>query len=347
MVGTYTENLGHVNGKATGIYTCRFNPANGTLAIIDSMPGLANPSFVTFAPDGKHLYAVGENGGKPSQPYGSVAAYSVGTNGHLTKINEMPSYGVAPCHVSTDRTGRFVFIANYSTGSIASYGIRADGGLTDSICYRQDKGEHPWAHQVVPSADNHYLWAADKGIDRLFVYKIEADGKLTRTTEIPAPPKAGPRHLDFNPLDPSLVAWINENASSIVTGRYNAQTGKFTQLDTRPTLPADFHGENTCADLHFHPNGLFMYGSNRGHNSIAVFSIDPATGKVKPLGQTPTGGEIPRNFLITPDGKWLLAANQNSSTVTSFRIDAKTGLLTPAGKPNRVPTPVCLKMKPF
>jgi 6-phosphogluconolactonase len=346
FVGTYTEKLGHVDGKAVGIYACRFNPRSGALVIVDSTPGLANPSFLTLAPDGKHLYAVGENGGKPGQPYGSVAAYNVGPFGKLSKINEMPSYGVAPCHVSTDRTGRFVFVANYATGNIASYGIRPDGGLTDSICFRQDKGAHPWAHMVYPAPDKRFLWSCDKGSDRVFVYTIEPDGKLTRTTEIQAAQNAGPRHLDFHPTDPNLIAWINENDNTVVTGRFNPATTRFTQIDNQSTLPTGFKGNNTCADIHFHPNGRFLYGSNRGHNSIAVFAVDAVTGKIKAIGNTPVGGEIPRNFLITADGKWLLAANQNSSTVTSFRINDQTGLLTPAGT-SRVPTPVCLKALPF
>lgn len=344
FVGTYTQKLGHVDGKASGIYVCRLDTASGALTVIDSVTDLANPSFLTLSPNKTRLYAVGENGGKPDQPFGSVAAYQVSPEGKLLKINEVPSFGVAPCHISTDLLGQFVFVANYVTGNVLSYGIRPDGGLTDSLCHRQHPGEHPWAHQVLTSPDNHLLWAVDKGADRVFAYEFDTLGHLALAATLPLPKGAGPRHMDFCPTDPTLMAVINELNGSVLTFRYDEQSRQFARLDSLSTLPAEFSASNTCADLHFHPNGRFLYGSNRGHDSIVMYAIDAATGKLTLLGHQAAGGAAPRNFMLTPDGKWMLVAHQNSSTVSSFRVDAETGRLKPAGVPNRVATPVCLKM---
>jgi 6-phosphogluconolactonase len=344
FVGTYTQKLGHVDGKASGIYVCRFDTASGALTVVDSATDLANPSFLTLSPNKTRLYAVGENGGKPEQPFGSVAAYQASPEGKLLKINEVSSYGVAPCHISTDLLGQFVFVANYVTGNVLSYGIRPDGGLSDSLCQRQHPGEHPWAHQVLTAPNNHLLWAVDKGADRVFAYNFGGNGRLEQAAALPLPKDAGPRHLDFCPADPTLMAVINELSCSVLTFRYDESTKQFTRLDSLSTLPVGFAAQNTCADIHFHPNGKFLYGSNRGHDSIVIYAIDPASGKLTLVGHQAAGGAVPRNFMLTPDGRWMLVAHQNSSTVSAFRVDAVTGRLTPAGAPSRVATPVCLKM---
>ena len=344
FVGTYTQKLGHVDGKASGIYVCRLDLTSGALTVVDSATGIANPSFLALSPNKTRLYAVAENGGKPDQPFGSVAAYQVSPEGKLTKINEVLSYGVAPCHISTDVLGQFVFVANYGTGNVLSYGIRPDGGLTDSLDQEQHPGVHPWAHQALTSPDNHLLWAVDKGADRVFAYDLDTNGRLALSATLSLPKDAGPRHLDFCPADPSLMAVINEVNSTVLTFRFDSQSRQFTRLDSLSTLPTGFAGNNSCADLHFHPNGRFLYGSNRGHDSIVIYAVDPATGRLTLVGHQPAGGAVPRNFVLTPDGKWLLAAHQNSSTVSAFRVDEESGRLTPMGAPSRVPTPVCLKM---
>jgi len=344
FVGTYTQKLGHVDGKASGIYVCRLDTTSGVLTVVDSVTGLANPSFLTLSPNKTRLYAVGENGGKPDQPFGTVAAYQVGPEGKLLKINEVSSYGVAPCHISMDLVGLFVFVANYGTGNVLSYGIRPDGSLTDSLCSHQHPGKHPWAHQALAAPDNLMLWAVDKGTDQVFAYEPDSIGRLPVSAILTLPEGAGPRHLDFCPADPTLMAVINELSCSVLTFRYDPQTKQFTRLDSLSTLPTGFSGKNTCADLHFHPNGRFLYGSNRGHDSIVIYEVDPATGRLKLIGHQAAGGATPRNFLLTPDGKWMLVAHQNSSTVATFRVDVATGRLTPTGSPCRVATPVCLKM---
>jgi 6-phosphogluconolactonase len=343
FAGTYTEKLGHVDGKASGIYTCRFDPESGALTVVDSATDIANPSFLCISPDKKQLYAVAETGGTPDQPFGGVAAYRINENGKLLKINEVTSYGVAPCHVSTDRSGKFVFVANYVTGNVLSFGIRPDGGLTGPLDMVQHPGEQPWAHMIVPAPDNSSVWAVDKGADRIFQYLLSPDGKLKLQRSQATAKGAGPRHLDFNQMAPQQFAVINELNSTVNYYRQE-NDGSVTILDSVSTLPAGFSGENSCADLHFHPNGRFLYGSNRGHDSIVIFAVDAETGKLEMLGHQSTLGKFPRNFLITPDGKWLLAANQNSDTVSAFRIDAETGMLTPAGAPSPVKTPVCLRV---
>lgn len=343
FVGTYTQKLGHVDGKATGIYTCRLDSGTGALTVTDTATGIDNPSFLCISPDKKFLYAVAENGGTPDRPFGSVVAYRIQEKGKLQKINEVSSYGVAPCYVSTDKSGKFVLVANYATGNVATYGVQADGALTDSLCVEKHPGKSPWAHMIVPSPDGGAIWAVDKGIDRVFIYDISGEGKLKEAFSFSTAKGAGPRHLEFNPAEPSQFAVINENNSTVNYYR-KGEDFDIRRLDSLSTLPADFKANNSCADIHFHPNGKFLYGSNRGHNSIVVYAVDTQTGKLTLLQHQSTLGEIPRNFLITPDGKWLMAANQNSSTVAAFRIDAATGLLSPAGAPSAVPTPVCLKL---
>jgi 6-phosphogluconolactonase len=344
-VGTYTQKLGHVDGKATGIYSCAFDTITGSLRIVDTVGGLDNPSYLTLSPDGRVLYAVGENGGKPNKPFGQVASYRIVDvrHGFLEKNKvEMPSYGIAPCHVSTDRTGKYVFVANYVTGNVVSYRAKqTDGTLSDSVSMCRHAGKEPWAHQVVPSPDNTLLYAVDKGADGIFTYKIGEKGHLAPLKKIPTAKGSGPRHMVFNPKNPNEFAVIMELSNRINLYRLDAQ-GKAVCVDSTSTLPAGFNEASYCADIHYHPNGRYVYGSNRGHNSIVVMEVG-AEGRLTVKGHVPSGGTFPRSFVLTPDGKWMLAANQNSSTVQVYRVDAKTGMITPAGAPANVPTPVCLK----
>ncbi len=342
-VGTYTQKLGHVDGKATGIYVCKFDTVTGNLRIADTIVGLNNPSYLTLSPDGRHLFAVGENGGKPNEPFGQVVAYKISDirNGALSKINEVASYGIAPCHINTDRTGKYVFVANYGTGNVLSYAIQPDGSLTDSLCLYRHAGKEPWAHQVVPSPDNNLLYAVDKGADGIFQYKIDKNGRLVPLRKIPTAKGAGPRHLAFNPANANEFAVIRELDNRIATYRLDAEQ-KAVCVDSSSTLPAYFTETSYCADIHYHPNGRFVYGSNRGHNSIVVMAVSPE-GRLTVKGHVPSGGTFPRSFVLTPDGRWMLVANQNSSTVQIYRVDAQTGMPTPVGAPANVPTPVCLK----
>lgn len=347
LVGTYTENLGFVDGKATGIYTCRFDTATGVLTIVDTTTGIANPSFLSFSPDHRYAYAVAENGGKPEAPFGSVVAYRTDANGGLEKINEVPSYGAAPCHVSTDVSGKYVLVANYATGNVLSYGVKADGSLTDSLSSDHHPGATPWAHMIGPTSFGpERLLSVDKGDDQVFLYDLR-QGKLQRIDSLRLAPGAGPRHFAFHPTDPTLGFVINENSCSVASVRFGADGLHPVVLDSLSTLPAGYKDPNSCAEILVHPSGRWVYASNRGHNSIAIFGVDPATGKLTLVGHEPTQGAFPRNFTISPDGHWLLAANQNSGNVVAFRIDPQTGKFMGPGKSSAVPTPVCLQWFKF
>lgn len=342
FVGTYTKNMGWVNGKAKGIYTCHMNNLTGELTVVDSTTDIQNPSFLTISPDKKYLYAVAENGVDALARYGSVVAYKITEGGKLLKINEIPSYGAAPCFISTDKKGKFVFVANYSTGTIASYGVKADGGLTDSICVIKEAGKAPLAHQIFESPDASSVFVIDKGADKIFIYDKAISGKLTFKNSVATAEGAGPRHFDFAPnLKFGYV--INELSSTINAYSFNAIKNELKELQSISTLPSDFKGQNTCAEIAVHPNGRFVYGSNRGHNSIAIFKIKD-DGTLESVGYEPTQGNTPRNFMISPDGQLLLAANQNSDNVVAFSIDAATGKLKPTGKNNVIMTPVCLRV---
>jgi 6-phosphogluconolactonase len=334
FVGTYTQNLGFVNGKGVGIYTCRMDTANGALTVIDSTTDIENPSFLTVSPDKKYLYAVSEM----ALSSGKVCAYKIGNNGKLLKINDVSSYGTAPCHLSTDPSGKFVFVANYVTGNVSSYGVKADGGLTDSLSMQRNDGEQPLAHQILTQPNQKTVWAVDKGADKIFTYDLNEKGQLTSRKSIVTTNGSGPRHLALTP-DKKFAYVINEVNSTI--NAYSYQT-ELVDIQTISTLPAGFNEKNTTAEIAVHPNGQFVYGSNRGHNSIVLFKIDPSTGKLNWVAHEPTQGAIPRHFMITPDGKLLLVANQNSDNVVAFAIDGATGLLKPTGQKSRVMTPVCL-----
>ena len=343
-IGTYTANLGFVDGKAAGVYTCRLDTATGAVTVIDSAAAY-NPSFVTLSPDKKFLYAVSEGGGKPTEPFGGVMAFKIGDNGHLTKLNQVSSYGVAPCHISTDKTGKFVFVANYVNGSVESYGVKPDGSLTDAIQKLQYAGKDPFAHEMFTTPDNRFVLVVNKGLDTVFVYKLEADGKFTEIHKGGTVKGAGPRHLSFNTarlndkgVMPAYV--INENNSTVDAFDFDTHSGTLTNFQTVSALPADFKGTNTGAEIEVHPSGNFLYASNRGHNSIAVFQI-AADNKLTLVENVSSQGAIPRNFKISPDGKILLVANQNSGNIVAFKIDAVTGKLTPSTS-SKVLTPVCI-----
>jgi 6-phosphogluconolactonase len=342
FVGTYTQNLGFVDGKASGIYACSFDDEKGTLTVLDSTVGINNPSFLSISEDKKYVYAVGENAAKGEKPYGEAVAYKITEGYKLLKINQLPSYGAHPCHISTDKTGKFVFLANYSSGTVTSYSVNDDGSLKDSICTRLHEGEKPNAHQIFTSTNNKTVFAVDKGADKVFIYNLGEKGQLELNNKISTAVGAGPRHADFNPKKPSQFALINELNNTVSIYDFDDKTLKINALDSILTLPSDFKGDNTTAEIFYHPTGKFVYGSNRGHNSIAIFKVDEK-GKLTSLGYAPTQGSKPRSFMITPDGKWLLAANQDSNNVAIFQIDVQTGLLT-LKNVSKVLTPVCLKM---
>lgn len=336
--GAYTR----AGGK--GIATSSFDPSTGKLSAPELAAEIGNPSFLAIHPKGTHLYSVGEAG------EGIVAAFAIQADGKLNKLNQKPTRGSSPCHLALDRTNRMLIVVNYATGSTISYRLNADLSLGDEGSFVEHKGSSvnaqrqtsPHAHSVNISKNNKWAVVADLGTDEYIVYAIEpATGKIARNGAAKAKPGAGPRHFHFHPSY-KFAYGVNELGSSVTAFSWNERAGELSELHTVSTLPSDFAGQSTCAEVLVHPNGRFVYASNRGHNSIASFSVD-STGKLTPVERTPSGGRIPRNFRIDPTGKWLLAANQESSNVCVFRLDPLTGLLTPFGEPVSLSMPVCIR----
>lgn len=350
-IGSYTE-----NGRLDGIFLVKMNSATGALEQVGAVDGGPNPSFLTISPNGRMLYAVNETDMTEGKPTGAVSAYSIDpTSGALTFFNEQASQGASPCYVSTDRKGRVAFVANYGSGTLATLPIANDGGLelatqavqhvgTGPVTDRQEKAH---AHCVIPHPNNRFVLAADLGADRVLVYRFDEQSTTLQHLErgdAVMPPGAGPRHLVFHPSMP-LVFVSNELNSTVGVLRCDADTGALSLARTASTLPAKWSGSNFPADIHVAPDGRYLYVSNRGHNSIAVFSIAPSTGALAQVQVMPTGGDWPRNFSLDPTGRWLLAANQRSSSITVFSRSVATGRLTPTSNKLDVPSPSCVRFQ--
>ncbi len=346
-VGTYTN-----SGKSEGIYVYRMDTSSGELTRIHSVQAV-NPSYLALDRSTRHLYAVNEVDQFEGKSSGAVSAFRIDPRtGDPTFLNQEPSLGADPCYVSLDRTGKFLLVANYTGGNVSVFPIRSDGSLgaaTDHVqhegssVHKNQKGPH--AHCFMLDPTNRFALAADLGIDKVLVYRFDSmHGKLRPARELWASlkPGAGPRHLTFHPRGRFLFA-INELDSTISVFSYDGRRGSLREVQTISTLPADFSGNNSCADVHVSPSGRFLYGSNRGHDSIVVFWIDQATGRLKQVEHVSTQGKTPRNFTLDPSDTFLLVANQNSDTVVTFRVDQKTGKLQPTGHVAEIPVPVCLK----
>jgi 6-phosphogluconolactonase len=351
FIGTYT------GGESKGIYACRMNLAKGTLEFTGQAAEAKNPSFLAIRPDRRYLYAVSEIDQVDGRPTGALSSYAVEPKtGALTFLNQQLSHGTHPCHVCVDATGKYVFVANYSSGSVAMLPIEKDGRLSEASDVAQHKGtsvnkarqEGPHAHSVTLDPANRYAFAADLGIDKVMIYRLDLEkGKLIPNDPpfAPVKPGSGPRHFAFHP-SAKYAYLINEMGSTMIAFAYNASKGSLTEIQTVSTLPEGWQGTNYCADVHVHPSGRFVYGSNRGHDTIVIYAIDPATGRLKLRGHESTRGKTPRNFAIDPTGKFLLAANQDTDNIVIFRIDQKTGLLSATGAELRVPKPVCVRFMP-
>jgi 6-phosphogluconolactonase len=351
-VGTYTEGT-----RSEGIYLVRMDRSSGKLRRVASVNAGANPSFLAIQPNGRVLYAVNEVEKYNGKASGAVSAFAIASDtGSLTKRNEQPSEGGAPCFVSVDRSGRVVLVANYVGGSVALLPIQAGGSLAPATKVVQHTGSgpnaerqsSPHAHCIVADPSNRFVLAADLGADRVFVYRLDIEGKSLRHVEggdAVMRPGAGPRHIAFHPTLP-LVFVANELDSTVATLRFDAERGALSPLDTRSTLPAGRTGTNYPADIHVAPSGRTLYVSNRGHNSIAVFSVAESTGALALDQVISTDGDWPRNFSLDPTGRWLLVANQRSDSIVVFRRDQKSGRLTPTRQRIALPSPVCLRFRP-
>ena len=352
FVGTYT----HSTSK--GIYAYNMDPTTGALEPTGETAGMKNPSFLTFDPAQKNLYAVSEVEEFERSPGGSVSAFSIESGtGKMIPINTRPTIGTIPCHLKVDATSTRLVLANYGSGSVVVYPLRDDGGIGEMSEFVQHEGssinperqQGPHAHSVTIGPENRFVYAADLGVDKLFTYQLDIpSGKLTPATSPFARmvDGAGPRHFDIHPNGKRGYA-INELNSTITALTLDPDTGALDPVQTLSTIPEGFSGVTHCADVHVAPSGKFVYGSNRGHDSIAIFAIDQATGELSLVGYEPTLGKTPRNFAIDPTGTILLAANQDSDSIVTFHIDQDTGELHPTGDVAEVPMPVCVKLAPL
>jgi 6-phosphogluconolactonase len=347
-VGTYTSKT-----DSKGIYAYRFDSEKGQLTSIGLAAETTDPSFLAVHPNGKYLYAVNEIGNFNGGTSGAVSAFAIDAKtGTLKFLNQVPTRGAGPCYVSLDKNGEFVLVANYDSGSIASFPVQSDGSLGTTSGFVQHSGsgpdkerqEGPHAHWIGTSPDNRFALAVDLGLDQVIVYGFDSSkGVFTPMLSgfAKVKPGAGPRHLAFHP-DGKFAYVLSEVESSVTVFSYQPKTGTLTSLQTISALPKDFSGHKEAAEIAVHPSGKFLYTSNRGHDSIAVFAIDEKKGTLKSLGQVLTGGKTPRHFAIDPTGAYLLAENQESNNIVVFHIDPTTGSLTPTGQTIEVPSPVCI-----
>ena len=348
-VGTYTGK------KSQGIYTFTFNSATGEVGKPELAVETTNPSFLAIHPSGKSLYAVGEVTAVDGKKGGGVSAFAIQPDGKLKLLSQASTVGSGPCHISVDKSGKVALAANYGGGSVVALPIKADGSVGEHTGFVQHTGQgttkrqsQPNAHSVNLSPDNRFAFVADLGLDKVLIYKLDA-AKGTLTPNEPAfatvPPGSGPRHFAFHPSG-KFAYVINEITLSMTAFSYDAAKGALTEIHTVSTLPAaDGPGPKpgwSTAEVVAHPGGKFLYGSNRGHDTIAVFSV-AADGKITLVQNAAAEVKTPRNFNLDPTGQWLFTEGQGSDTIALFKVDQATGKLTATGTKLEVGSPVCLK----
>jgi 6-phosphogluconolactonase len=345
-VGTYT------NGGSRGIYRFELDKASGAATAPVLAGESRNPSFLALHPNGGVLYAVNEVADFGGARTGAVSAFAVDpVSGALTLLNQQPSGGADPCHIVTDRSGRNLLVANCTSGTVAVLPLAADGRLRAATSIRHHTGsgpdkarqEGPHAHAILLDAAERYAFEADLGADRIYAYRFDAAGGRLEPNDpeaTPLDPGSGPRHLAWHPSGRYLYA-LNELRSTVAVFRYDAERGALDAIQTITTLPAGFTGKNTAAEIVIDEDARFLYSSNRGDDSLAVFTVDERTGALTSAGRTPTGGRTPRHFAIDRSGRWLLVANQDSDSIAIFHVDPATGRPSPSGR-LRVPKPVCV-----
>ncbi len=349
-VGTYTDH------GSKGIYAYRFDSATGESTSLGLAAESAQPSFFAIASSGNFLYAINEMSQFNGQRTGAVSAFAIQPHtGMLTLLNQVASRGEGPAHIALDRSGKYALVSNYDGGSIAVFPVLQDGRLGEATAFVQHKGssankerqEGPHAHAAVFSPDNRFVIVADLGLDQLLVYRFNAaTGTLGGDPQIVrAVPSAGPRHLVFDAAARHLYV-INEMQSTVVTYAYDAANGALSELQIVSALPKGFARTSEAAEIEMHFSGKFLFASNRGDDSIAVFAANPKDGTLIPIEIDSSGGKTPRNFVLDPTGAWLLAANQDSNDIVVFRVDPGSGHLTPTGEALHVPSPVCVRFVP-
>lgn len=350
-LGTYTR------GASEGIYIYRLDVSSGATHFVGKVVGIENPTYLIADPEGRFLFAANEVEQFQGRSGGSVSAFAIDRrSGMLILLNQKPTHGATPCHLSLDRSGRFLFVANYGGGSISVLPVQSGGWLGDPVDVVQHSGhgpterqEGPHPHCIVLDDSEARALVADLGLDKVFVYSFDREqGRLDHRPlqSVQTAAGAGPRFLAFHPSGP-FVYLANELNSTLGVYSYNAADGSLRELETVSTLPDSFRGRNTASEVRLAPSGRFVYVSNRGHDSIAIFEVNPETGRLTLVGHEPTRSNSPRGFAIDPTGTWLLAANQKSDTVTVFRINQETGELIPTEQIAPVPTPTCVCIAPL
>ncbi len=355
-IGTYTRRESFVDGKAEGIYIYHLDLSSGELTYAATVAGAGtvNPSFLILGPDRNRLYAVNEFY-KSEAPNGTLSVFAIDpVTGHLSYLNEQSTHGTAPCYASIDPAGRYCLVANYETGNICVLPILKDGSLgeaTDTVQFsgsgpNPERQESPHAHMVVPSPDGGFILAVDLGTDRLMAFCLDRERGTLSPADPPwteLPPGTGPRHLAFHPHRPFAYV-ISELQSTVTVCRYQEHQGTFEALQTISTIPYDFTGQNLGGEIMVAPSGRFVYASNRGHDSLVIYAVDPETGLLSVVGHELTQGAGPRAFIIDPSGALMLVANQDTDTVVTFWIDQDSGMLQATGHVAAVPTPVCIQL---
>lgn len=348
-VGSYAD------AKNDGIHLLKLDRTSGKLSRVSGTSGAQNPSFLAIHPNKRLLYAVCEVAEIDGKRTGAVAAFAIDAkDGSLKPLNRESSGGQGPCHVVVDKAGKNLLAANYGSGSACCLPIDAEGRLAKASAVVQHRGksvnpsrqESAHAHSINLDPANHFAFVADLGLDEVLVYKFDTDKGSLKANDPPAAkvkPGSGPRHFAFHPSG-RFAYVINEMALTITAFGYDAAKGELTELQTISTLPeGDRDDSYSTAEVQVHPSGKFVYGSNRGHNTIAAFSVDSQSGRLTPIGHASTGGKTPRNFGIDPSGSYLLAANQDSDNILVLKIDPASGKLTSTGNEIKIPKPVCVK----
>ena len=334
----------HTAGPGKGFSVSHFDTVTGALSKPEFLLETPAPAYFVIAPGGRRLYSCNSTG--------FVSAYAIDpATAQLKLINQKPSGGGDPSYISLDRTGHYVLVANFASGNVAVWALDPNGSLGERTAFVQHKDSsvnpqqqlQAHAHSIRVDPTNRFALAGDTGLDRLFVYKFNVkDGSLTANDPpfVKAAPGANPRHVAFHPNGRWLYV-LTEAGSTIMLFNWDTKRGALSEVQTVSTLPKDFQGKSACAEIQVHPSGRFVYASNRGRDSIAVFSVDAKTGRLTLIQDVPSGGKTPRNFDMDPTAHWLLVTNHDSNTAMVFRIDQQTGKLTPAGQPVDVPSPYC------
>ncbi len=351
-VGTFTEPT-----KGKGIYAYRMDPATGAMTSLGLAAETPSPTFLDIDSSGQRLCAINEINRFEDKPAGAASAFSINREtGKLTFLNQRSSGGPGPCYVMLDRAGRNALVANYAGGSVAMLPMGSDGRLGEASAFIQHSGKSvnpdrqagPHAHCMTLDPAEHFAFACDLGLDKVLIYRFDSTAGTLVPNDPPSAqtrPGSGPRHIAFHP-NGRFAYVIHELDSTIAVFKYDAARGSLDGVQTVSTVPDDFKGKKWAAEVQVHPSGKFLYASNRNHDSIAVFTIDSATGKLAPIQYEPTQGKTPRYFTLDPTGKYLLAANQDSDTIVIFKVDDATGRLKATGNVVQIPGPACIKFVP-